>query len=90
MMENVSAEALREAERFPYAADADTLFELGLAYSLGAEGVPDLVTAQKWFCLAAMKGSTPARICRRELAREMTAEDLAEAQRQAGAWIKPH
>jgi TPR repeat protein len=89
-MERVSAEELRAAERFPYAASAEALFELGLKYSLGVEGSPDLVAAQKWLSLAAMKGSAPARICRRELAREMTPEQIAEAQQQAGAWIRPH
>ena len=51
---------------------------------------PDLVAAQKWLNLAAMKGSVPARICRRELAGEMTPAQIAEAQRQAGRWIVPH
>jgi hypothetical protein len=37
-----------------------------------------------------MKGSVPARICRRELAAEMTPGEMAEAQRRAARWIAPH
>jgi hypothetical protein len=37
-----------------------------------------------------MKGSIAARICRRELAAEMTPSQMAESQRRAGRWIAPH
>ena len=83
-------EDVRAVERAPHAASAEELFQLGIMYSLGMEGAPDLVTAQKWLNLAAMKGSVPARICRRELACEMTPQQLAEAQRQSRQWIVPH
>lgn len=89
-MDSVSREEIRAAERSPYAARAEALFELGISCSLGAEGPPDLVAAQVWLHLAAMKGSVPARICRRELAREMTMAQISEAQRQAARWIVPH
>jgi len=89
-MDDVSLEEARAAERSPHSASADELFHLGLLYSLGNDGPPDLVAAQTWLNLAAMKGSVPARICRRELAGEMTPAQMAEAQRQAGRWIAPH
>ncbi len=89
-MEAVAIEVARAAERAPYAASADELFQLGIMYSLGMDGAPDLVAAQKWLNLAAMKGSVAARICRRELAVEMTPEQIAEAQREASRWIVPH
>lgn len=89
-MDAVSVAEARAAERSPHAASADELFHLGLLYSLGAGGPPDLVAAQCWLHLAAMKGSVPARICRRELAAEMTPGELAEAQRRAARWIAPH
>lgn len=89
-MEAVSMEVARAAERAPYAASAEELFELGIMYSLGVDGAPDLVAAQTWLNLAAMKGSVPARICRRELACEMTIEQIAEAQQRASKWIVPH
>jgi uncharacterized protein len=89
-MDAVTLAEARAAERSPHAASADELFHLGLIYSLGLDGPPDLVAAQSWLNLAAMKGSIPARICRRELACEMTPGQMAEAQRQAGRWIAPH
>ncbi len=89
-MDDVAMENARAAGRAPHSASADELFQLGIMHSLGFDGAPDLVAAQKWLNLAAMKGSGPARICRRELAREMTIEQIAEAQREAGKWIVPH
>lgn len=89
-MDAVSLAQARAAERAPHAASADELFHLGLIYSLGIDGPPDLPAAQSWLHLAAMKGSTAARICRRELASEMTPHEMAEAHRQASRWIAPH
>lgn len=89
MDQNALADA-RAAERSPHSATAEDLFNLGIMHSLGFEGPPDLVAAQAWLNLAAMKGSIPARICRRELALEMTPDQMAEAQRQASRWIAPH
>ena len=65
----------------------DALFELGLCYANG-QGVPqDFVEAHKWFNIAAIRGSQPARERRAELALDMTPEQIAEAQRQAREWI---
>ena len=89
-MHDMTLEDARAAEASPHAASAEELFQLGLNYSLGAGCMADLVTAQKWLSLAALKGSIAARICRRVLAEEMTPSDIAEAQRQAGSWIRPH
>src|ERR671932_674378 len=68
--------------------DVDALFDLGVAYSTGRGGVPvDLVEAHKWFNLAALSGCTRGQQCRAEIALEMTAREIAEAQRQARAWL---
>lgn len=68
--------------------DMNALYELGVAYSTGIDGVRvDLVEAHKWFNLAALSGSTPAQQCRAEIADEMTAREIAEAQRGARAWL---
>jgi TPR repeat protein len=65
----------------------NALYRLGLAYSTG-EGVPlDLIAAHKYFNLAAMQGVIEARGWRAELAEQMPASDIAEAQRQARAWL---
>ena len=68
--------------------DVDALYELGVAYSTGSEGVEiDLIEAHKWFNLAALNGSEIGQQCRAEIAEEMTAREIAEAQRQARAWL---
>ena len=68
--------------------DAEALYELGIAYSTGTHGIEvDLVEAHKWFNLAALNGSERGQTCRAEIAEEMTAREIAEAQRQARAWL---
>jgi len=70
------------------AGNVDALFELGVAYSTGRGGVAvDLIEAHKWFNLAALNGSTRGQECRAEISVEMTAREIAEAQRQARAWL---
>ena len=71
----------------PKPVTGEELFDLGVAYSTG-QGVPlDLIEAHKWFNLAALRGSMPAREWRTNVAQEMTADQIAEAQRQARAWL---
>ena len=68
--------------------DSDACFELGIAYSSGAGGLDiDLIEAHKWFNLSALSGSPRAAECRAEVAEDMTAREIAEAQRQARAWL---
>ena len=68
--------------------DADALYELGVAYSTGTAGIEvDLIEAHKWFNLAALTGRGAAQSCRAEVAEEMSAREIAEAQRQARAWL---
>jgi len=70
--------------------NADALFDLGMLYSSGRMGDVDLVSAHKWFNLAAARGNVSARDYRVELAREMTTDQIAEAQRQAREWLQTH
>ena len=82
-----SAQFLMEA-RLSRAAggSADECFDLGVAYSCGTGDLPvDLVEAHKWFNLAALRGSEEGQSMRAEIAGEMTAREIAEAQRQARA-----
>ena len=74
----------------PVEATADNLFELGMAYCIGREVPQDYIRAHKWLNLAALKGSEAAKIYRHEVAREMSASQIAEAQRQARAWMTLH
>ncbi len=68
--------------------DAEALYELGIAFSTGTGGTDiDMVEAHKWFNLAALNGSSEAQSCRAEISEEMTAREIAEAQRQARAWL---
>ena len=70
------------------AGDVDVLFELGITYSTGRGGAPvDLIEAHKWFNLAALSGCTRGQECRAEISLEMTAREIAEAQRQARGWL---
>lgn len=63
-------------------------YELGIAYSAGTDGMDvDLVEAHKWFNLAALAGHERAQQCRAEISDEMSAREIAEAQRQARAWL---
>lgn len=68
--------------------DPEALYELGIAYSTGTYGLEvDLIEAHKWFNLAALNGSGRGQECRAEIAEEMSAREIAEAQRQARAWL---
>ncbi len=68
----------------------DMMFELGVMYSTGRAGAFDLVTAHKWFNLAALKGSDEAKIQRREISTQMTKEEIAAALVAAREWITLH
>ena len=69
---------------------ADTIFELGLMYASGREVPVDLITAHKWFNIAAMKGHSEAAQLRREVAAEMQDAEIGQAQRAARDWLKAH
>ena len=72
------------------AGEPDALFNLGLIYSTGDGVALDYVAAHKWMSLAAMAGSSEARTVRAELAQDMSAAELSEAQRQAREWQRTH
>ena len=72
------------------AAQGDTAayYDLGVAYSTGSHGVScDLIEAHKWFNLAAVSGHEESAWCRSDIAEEMTAREIAEAQRRAREWL---
>lgn len=92
----VAAEADLEAEDLLVAnclaaaaqGDVSAYFDLGVAYSTGSHGATcDLIEAHKWFNLAAVGGHDEAVQCRAEVADEMTAREIAEAQRRAREWL---
>ncbi|ANY18770.1 Sel1 repeat protein [Tsuneonella dongtanensis] len=68
--------------------DVSALYDLGVAYSTGSHGVAcDLIEAHKWFNLAAARGHEEAAWCRADISEEMTAREIAEAQRRAREWL---
>ena len=68
--------------------DMSAYFDLGVVYSPGSHGVAsDLVEAHKWFNIAASRGHEDAAYCRADVADEMTAREIAEAQRRARQWL---
>ena len=78
------------ANSLPLSASADDMLAMGLKYCFGRGVAQNYVEAHKWFNLAALKGSDNAKSYRCELAREMSAQQIAEAQRQARAWMTLH
>jgi TPR repeat protein len=75
------------AERQP---NAEGLFELGMLYANGDQVEMDLVAAHKWFNLAAMRGYEEAAYHRQQIAAEMSAAEVATAQRAAREWLRTH
>ncbi len=69
-------------------ASGDMLFELGMMYSVGRDMPVDLISAHKWFNLAAMKGNIDAIRLRREVAHQMSDVEIATAQRAARDWLR--
>lgn len=69
-------------------ADTSAYFDLGVVFSTGGHGVDaDLIEAHKWFNLAAVQGHEEAAWCRADISDEMTAREIAEAQRRARQWL---
>ena len=68
----------------------DIFFQLGIMFSAGAAEAIDKIAAHKWFNLAALRGNRRAVEHRRELAAEMSHEEIATAQRAAREWLTTH
>ena len=73
-----------------HVAGGDVLFQLGVLCASGRTGPVDLVAAHKWLNLAAFRGSADAARLRKELAAEMSADQIAAAQREAREWLSRH
>ena len=82
-----SAEMAQMAQAAP---NGETFYQLGITYSTGRDVAQDLVAAHKWFNLAALKGSSEAADRRQEIAEEMSAMQIAAAQRAAREWLRAH
>ncbi|MCP4384849.1 MAG: sel1 repeat family protein [Hyphomicrobiales bacterium] len=70
--------------------NADGLFDLGIMSATGRSGEPDLVAAHKWFNLAAQRGNPEAAYHRQQIAEDLSAMEIAIAQRAAREWLRTH
>ena len=90
MPANIETADIFVAHCLASAADGDraAFYELGVAFSTASHGVAcDLIEAHKWFNLAAVGGHEEAQLSRAEISEEMTAREIAEAQRRARQWL---
>lgn len=69
------------------ALSGDACLSLGMQYATGRGVEPDLVAAHKWLNIAAIRGNRQALRHRREIAAEMSKDQIDEALRQARAWL---
>ena len=83
----IDVDSLAQYERDAKVGRADALYNLGLAYSTGQGVTQDYVAAHKWFNLAAMRGSDEAKSWRNQIAGEMNAGQIAQAQKLAREWL---
>lgn len=77
-------------ERADTEQTGEALYDLGILFSTGQGVDMDYVEAHKWFNLAALRGVNEARDWRAEIAREMSMDEISEAQRQAREWLSQH
>jgi len=84
------AEAAELYRRAAEQGDAKAQFILGIFYGIG-RGIPqDYVSARMWFTLAAAQGHENAHKAHDIVAKRMTPDQIAEAQRMAREWTAKH
>lgn len=84
------AEAVKWFRMSAEQGHAEAQFLLGSMYADG-EGVPwDFVKAHMWLTLAAAQGDENAQRNRGIVAKRMTPDQIAEAQRLARVWMEEH
>ena len=71
-------------------ANGEMFFDLGVIYSAESSVATDLVSAHKWFNLAALRGNKRALELRLEIAVGMSQSEIAAAQRAAREWLATH
>ncbi|HKD47021.1 MAG TPA: hypothetical protein VKB67_05005 [Rhizomicrobium sp.] len=86
-MAYIDTDSLAQFEQEARTGHAEALYNLGLAYSTGHGVAQDYVVAHKWFNLAAMRGIDEAKSWRNQIAGEMNAGQIAQAQKLAREWL---
>jgi uncharacterized protein len=82
--------ATADAQVAPGVLKAEQFFRLGMICSTGQSVPLDMVSAHKWFNIAAMLGMKDAVRLRNEIAAEMSDREIATAQRAARHWLRRH
>jgi internalin A len=77
-------------EKKAKAGDVEAQYDLGCLYEMPDEGKADLVRAYQWYAIAATNGNVIAGENLSDCADTMTAQQIAEAQKQVAAWVKKH
>ena len=71
------------------AGDGVAAFELAMGHAAGSNGLAmDLVRAHCWFNVASARGYVAAQSWRQEIAAEMSAREVSEAQKLARATLR--
>ena len=83
----IDVDSLAQFELEARTGRPEALYNLGLAYSTGQGVTQDYVAAHKWFNLAAMRGINEAKSWRNQIAEEMNAGQIAQAQKLAREWL---
>lgn len=83
-------EALKWCRLAAEQGDAWAQCNLGAMYYKGEGVAQDYIEAHKWFNIAGANGSKEAIGVRDEVAKRMTPEQIAEAQRLAKEWMETH
>ena len=86
-MAYIDVDSLAQFEIEARTGRPEALYNLGLAYSTGQGVTQDYVAAHKWFNLAAMRGVNEAKSWRNQIAEEMNAGQIAQAQKLAREWL---
>lgn len=89
-MARVGLNDIEQAELAAHNGGSEAFYNLGLLYSTGKGVEMNYIIAHKWFNLATMRGNELAREYRANLACDMSADEVSQAQRLARKWIVTH
>ena len=70
--------------------NANAQYILGLMYCLGQGVAQNFIEAHKWLNIAGANGEKKATEFRDDVAKQMSPEQIAEAQRLAKEWMEAH
>lgn len=78
------------AAMVPAQASGERYYGLGLMYAAGSTVPLDRIAAHKWLNVAVARGFHDAAALRAEIAQEMSAQEIAAAQREARLFLTRH